>query len=140
MKRLFSHSQLDGLLVILSLGQFGLLVYGVLTLGSIPWPVSLGLTLVTAFLMCTNFQCVAHNFIHNPFFTSPGLNALFSVFNSLLIGGPQSLYRVHHLHHHKYNNDAPDPGTGTTRDLSSTWRYSRRPGYEEGLATYALLG
>ena len=49
------------------------------------------------------------------------------MFNSLLLGGPQTLYRFHHLHHHKYNNDAPDPETGTTKDLSSTWRFSRRP-------------
>ena len=50
------------------------------------------------------------------------------------------MYRLHHLNHHKYNNDAPDPETGTTRDLSSTWRHSRWPGREEGLLSYALLG
>jgi fatty acid desaturase len=44
------------------------------------------------------------------------------------------------LNHHKYNNDLPDPETGTTGDLSSTWRYSRRPEREEGILSYALLG
>jgi fatty acid desaturase len=62
------------------------------------------------------------------------------VFNSLLLGGPQTLYRFHHLHHHRYNNDAPDPETGTTKDLSSTWRFSQWPGFEEGFLSYALQG
>jgi fatty acid desaturase len=138
--RLFAHSRLDGLLVLVALVQFGLLVYGVGTFGAVPWGVSLALGLLCAFLMCTNFQCVAHNFLHNPFFTSPRLNAAFSVFNSLLVGGPQSLYRLHHLNHHRYNNDLPDPETGTTWDVSSTWRYGKPPDEEEGLLSYALLG
>jgi fatty acid desaturase len=138
--KLFSHSRLDGLLVLLALAQFGVLLYGVLTFGSVHWGVSLLVGLLSVFLMCTNFQCVAHNFIHNPFFTSRRLNSFFALFNSLLIGGAQSLYRVHHLHHHKYNNDAPNPQTGNTQDVTSTWRHSRWPGQEEGFLTYALFG
>ncbi len=138
--RLFAHSGLDALLVLVAAVQFSLLLLGVFTLGSVPWWVSLLLGLVSSFLMCTNYQCVAHNFIHHPFFASDRLNALFSVFNSLLIGGPQSLYRMHHLHHHKYNNDAPDPKTGTTRDFTSTWRHGKPPPREESLLTYSLFG
>src|SRR4051794_1617668 len=100
--KLFAHSRLDGFLVLLALAQFGLLLYGVLTFGSVPWGVSLAVGLLTVFLVCTNFQCVAHNFLHNPFFTSTSLNRLFALFNSLLLGGPQTLYRLHHLHHHRY--------------------------------------
>jgi fatty acid desaturase len=141
MKRtLFAHSRLDALLVLLALAQFAILLYGVLSVGSVAWGTSLILGLASVFLTCTNFQCVAHNFIHNPFFRSRRLNFAFSLFNSLLIGGPQSLYRIHHLHHHKYNNDAPNPGTGTTRDLTSTWRYSPWPWREESFWSYALLG
>jgi fatty acid desaturase len=68
------------------------------------------------------------------------LNVAFGIFNSLLIGGPQTLYRLHHLHHHKFNNDAIDLATGTTRDLTSTWRHSASPAREENFLTYALLG
>ena len=114
--KIFAHSRLDALLVLLALVQLAVLVYGVLGVGSVAWGTSLALGLASVFLMCTNFQCVAHNFIHNPFFSSRRLNRAFGVLNSLLIGGPQSLYRIHHLHHHKYNNDAPDPETGTTKD------------------------
>ena len=113
--KVFAHSRLDGLLVLVALGQFALLVYAVGSFGAVPWGVSAVLGLVSAFLTCTNFQCVAHNFLHNPFFTSRRLNAAFGVFNSLLVGGPQALYRLHHLNHHRYNNDLPDPATGTTR-------------------------
>jgi fatty acid desaturase len=137
--RFFAHSRSDGLLVLLAFVQFGGLVYGVATLAAMHWVVSLALGLLSAFLMGTNFQCVAHNFIHNPFFTSRRLNAAFSLFNSLLVGGPQTLYRLHHLNHHRYNNDLPDPETGTTRDLSSTYRFGKPP-KEEGFLSYSLFG
>jgi fatty acid desaturase len=139
-RKLFAHSRLDALLVLLALVQFAVLLAGVLSAGSVAWGTSLILGLASVFLMCTNFQCIAHNYIHNPFFKSERLNLAFSVFNSLLIGGPQSLYRIHHLHHHKYNNDAPNPETGTTKDLTSTWRYSPWLWREESFWSYALLG
>src|SRR5262245_35985986 len=101
-KKWFAHSRLDGLLVLLALAQFALLLYGVWTFGRAPWGVSFTVGLASAILMCTNFQCVAHNCIHNPFFTGKRLNTAFAVFNSLLLGGPQSLYLVHQLHHHRH--------------------------------------
>jgi fatty acid desaturase len=137
--KILAHSRFDAMLVLLALVQFGVLVYGVATLGAVHWGVSLAMGLSSAFLMGTNFQCIAHNFIHNPFFTSQPLNAAFGMFNSLLVGGPQTLYRLHHLNHHRYNNDLPDPGTGTTRDLSSTFRFGKPP-EEEGFLTYSLVG
>jgi fatty acid desaturase len=136
----FAHSRLDALLVLLASAQLAVLIYGVLSVGSVAWEVSAILGLASVFLMCTNFQCVAHNHIHNPFFRSRRLNSAFSVFNSLLIGGPHSLYRIHHLHHHKYNNDAVDPETGTTKDLTSTWRFSPWRWREESLLSYAFIG
>ncbi|MBV8314670.1 MAG: fatty acid desaturase [Planctomycetaceae bacterium] len=139
-RKIFAHSRLDGLLVLLAMVQLVVLLFGVLSVGAVPWGTSLILGLVSVFLMCTNFQCIAHNYIHNPFFVGRRLNMAFGVFNSLLIGGSQTLYRIHHLHHHKYNNDAPDPETGTTKDLTSTWRHSTEPGREEGILSYALLG
>jgi fatty acid desaturase len=138
--KIFAHSRLDGLLVLLALVQFAVLLFGALTFGAVPRWQSLVAGLISVYLTTTNFKCIAHNFIHNPFFRSRRLNGAYSVFNSLLLGGPQALYRLHHLNHHRYNNDPPDPATGTTGDLSSTWRYSRWPGLEEGFLSYALLG
>jgi len=136
--KLFAHSRFDGLLVLLALAQAGLLLYGTLTVGSVPWGVTVALGLVSVFLMPTNYMCIGHNFVHNPFFTSRRLNRLFAVFNSALVGTPLTLHRIHHFLHHKYNNDAIDPATGTTRDYTSTWRHGRPP-KEEGLLRYAVL-
>ena len=126
--RFFAHSGLDGLLVLLAFVQLAVLLDGAITFGTVPRWHSLAAAAVSIYLMSTNFKCIAHNFIHNPFFRSRRLNGTYSVLNSLLIGGPQVMYRLHHLNHHRYNNDAPDPVSGATSDLSSTWRYSRWPG------------
>jgi fatty acid desaturase len=136
---LFAHSRLDALFVVLAVVQFSLLVYGVLSVGVVAWPVSVGLGLLQAFLIVTNYQSIAHNFLHNPFFRNKRLNDLFGVFNTLLIGAPHSIYRLHHLRHHKYNNDAPDPVTGRVNDHTSTYRFSPDGRNEEGFVKYSLL-
>ena len=46
---------------------------------------------------------------------------------------------MHHLNHHKYNNDYKDPATGETRDYSSLFRYSKKEKQPENLITYSLL-
>jgi hypothetical protein len=43
---------------------------------------------------------VAHNFIHHPFFRSRGVNAAFSLYLSMLLGLPQTLWRDRHVAHH----------------------------------------
>ncbi len=124
------HSKLDLILVILLLVQISLF--------TLPFFYSLssfelgGLILLNVFLMGTNYQCIAHNFIHIPFFKSSSLNKLFSVLNTIGIGLPQSLYRIHHLNHHRHNNH-PDT------DESSTYRFGKN-GKEENIFTYSLLG
>ena len=47
-----------------------------------------------------NANTIAHNFIHRPFFRSRSANRGFSVFLSLVLGVPQSLWRQRHLQHH----------------------------------------
>ncbi len=43
---------------------------------------------------------ISHNFIHKPFFRRKSTNALFSVYLSVLLGIPQTLWRDRHLAHH----------------------------------------
>lgn len=43
---------------------------------------------------------IAHNFIHHPFFVSRPLNVSFSLFLTVLLGVPQTLWRERHLAHH----------------------------------------
>ncbi|HEV8604574.1 MAG TPA: fatty acid desaturase [Tepidisphaeraceae bacterium] len=47
-----------------------------------------------------NANTIAHNFIHRPFFSPRWINRLFSLYLSLLLGIPQSLWRQRHLAHH----------------------------------------
>lgn len=47
-----------------------------------------------------NANSIAHNFIHLPFFRSSAENRLYSIYLSLLLGVPQSLWRARHLMHH----------------------------------------
>lgn len=127
---MFKHSRLDAFFVVILFIQLGLLVLPFFFSFS---GMALSLfVLFNIFLAGTNYQCVAHNFIHLPFFRNTLLNRLFSLFNSLGIGVPQSFYRVHHLNHHRYNNDP-------VGDDSSTFRYGK-DGQEENIVKYSVLG
>jgi hypothetical protein len=81
------HSPWDALLVVLALGH-GLLL---LTFPSLT---------VVALGLWWNSNTVAHNFIHRPYFRPRFLNALFALYQSALLGVPQSLWRDRHLAHH----------------------------------------
>jgi hypothetical protein len=84
---LFRHSRRDAVLVGASLA------HGIVLL---LWPsifvIGIGLW------WCAN--TVSHNFIHLPFFRSRAGNMAFSIYLSLLLGLPQSLWRQRHLAHH----------------------------------------
>ena len=134
---LFAKSNLDALLVTLSICElaatFALAGY----FQRLPWAVKVGWAMLLVFANCTNYQCIAHNFIHNPFFRAKGLNRCFGVLNTLALGIPQNLYKVHHLNHHKYGSDL---NNGTTADYSSIYRFSTRPPLAETLWRYAFIG
>jgi hypothetical protein len=81
------HSKLDALLIALSAVHAAVL----LVAPSIP---------VIAVGLWWNSNTVSHYFIHLPFFRSCRCNGLYSLFLSLLLGFPQSLWRQRHLLHH----------------------------------------
>jgi hypothetical protein len=95
---LFRHSRRDAVLVAASVMQAVLLLLwpSVLTIGIGLW-------------WCAN--TVSHNFIHLPFFRSRPANAGFSIYLSLLMGFPQSLWRQRHLAHHADAQWRFRPGT-----------------------------
>ena len=124
------HTKKDFILVIIAFMQliFLILPFGInLTLLPLFF-----LALTQIYLVGLNYQCIAHNFIHNPFFCSRWLNSFFSIINTLCLGVPQSMYRIHHLNHHRFNNDP-------AKDESSTYRYGVG-GKEESIIRYSLLG
>lgn len=117
-------------LVALAVVQISLWILTLSFFNSLSILTLVALALLQAFLISTNFQVIAHNFIHHRFFQAKVLNSLFSVINSANLGAPSSLYFAHHMNHHRYNNG---PG-----DRSSTWAHGQ-PGSEESLWRYSLL-
>jgi hypothetical protein len=85
--RIFRYSSWDGLLVLMALGHGMALLL---------WPS----VLVVGFGMWWCANTVSHNFIHLPFFRTRGANAGFSIYLTLLLGVPQTLWRQRHLAHH----------------------------------------
>jgi hypothetical protein len=85
--KLFRHSRSDALLVLASLACGMILLL---------WPSMLLIAL--GLWWCAN--TVSHNFIHLPFFRSHAANTTFSIYLSLLLGFPQTLWRQRHLAHH----------------------------------------
>jgi hypothetical protein len=99
--RVLRYSTWDALFIGLSV------LHGVvlLTIPSIP---------VIALGLWWNANTIAHNFIHLPFFTSPGLNRAFSAYLTILLGFPQSVWRQRHLLHHA----GVDRRVRLTRDMA----------------------
>jgi fatty acid desaturase len=64
--------------------------------GALPLPS----ILVIALGLWWNANTIAHNFLHRPFFQSRALNRGYSMFLSVLLGVPQSVWRDRHLAHH----------------------------------------
>ena len=127
---MFKHQKRDGLLVGVMFIQLALIILPFLfelSLSSLVF-----LVIVNTFLIGTNYQCVAHNFIHNPFFKHTLINQIFSILNTLCIGIPQSIYKIHHLEHHRHNNNP-------AKDVSSTFKYGKN-GKEENIFLYSTLG
>src|SRR3954451_23826538 len=82
------YSNKDAVLVLLSLMYAALLV-------TVPS------TILIALGLWWTANTVAHNFIHTAFFRSRALNAVYSIYLSVLMGFPQELWRQRHLRHHR---------------------------------------
>jgi hypothetical protein len=81
------HSKWDALLVALSFAHGGALLLA----PSIP---------LVAIGLWWNANTVSHNFIHLPFFRFDRWNRIYSLYLTILLGFPQSLWRDRHLAHH----------------------------------------
>lgn len=86
-----------------------------------------------------NIIVVSHLFTHTPWFDSPLLNRLVSMFNSANIGQSVQAYQLTHVrNHHRYNNDKQGPD-GKTKDLSSTF-LNGPEGEHVSALRYAVFG
>jgi hypothetical protein len=86
-RELLRHSRWDAILIGLSL----LHPVAILLIPSMP---------VIAIGLWWNSNTISHNFIHLPFFRSSRWNRAYSIFLSLLLGFPQTVWRDRHLAHH----------------------------------------
>lgn len=89
----FRHSQQDAYLVALSV------------LHPIALLLAPSIALIAAGVWW-NSNTISHHFLHLPFFRSNAMNRLFSLYLTLLLGIPQSLWRDRHLSHHRGVNPA----------------------------------
>ncbi|MFI5391328.1 MAG: fatty acid desaturase family protein [Bacteriovoracales bacterium] len=128
--KLFNYSSKDAVLVLLSLLQVSLYVILAIKFHQLSLIFVVSCGIVQTVLICLNFQCVAHNFIHHPFFLSKWANNAFSIFNSISIGVPQYYYHMHHINHHAFNN--------TPQDFSSIYLHGKS-NRAEGILSYSLL-
>jgi fatty acid desaturase len=135
--RVWRHSPHDAWLVALPALQLALTLGWALTSRGLPLALNVALIVPMAVLFYFNPIVATHNFLHTPFFRSQRANELFSSVNSINLGLPQILYRVHHLLHHRYGNDPI--ANGTTQDPSSTYRFGKQ-GQQEHWVSYCALG
>jgi hypothetical protein len=105
-RRVSRYQAWDALFVALSLTQAAVLV----TAPSIP---------VIALGLWWNANTVAHNFLHRPFFRSRALNRGYSIFLSVVLGVPQSVWRDRHLAHHVGRPWRPRLDTGIALDTGA---------------------
>jgi fatty acid desaturase len=119
---LMRSSQWDAIPGALVFGHFALLVWFFFSWGALTWPERLGCGLLYTLSVGWSLDSVAHNFIHNPFFTSPLLNRAVSYVLSFTLGVPQTMYKYVHMRHHAGNSDRIGPD-GSTIDPISLYRY-----------------
>lgn len=86
--QVFRHSSNDAYLVALSVLHPMALIY----VPSIP---------VIAIGVWWNSNTISHHFLHLPFFKSNALNRIYSLYLSVLLAIPQTIWRDRHLAHHR---------------------------------------
>lgn len=137
LRPLFRYSRYDAIPAACGVAIVALIFWTFLAYDSLSWWVLAPAFFAIAWSYCWNMQCISHNFIHNPYFSSAWLNRAYSVLESLALGVPHVLYHHYHLNHHWGDSDAKGPD-GTTRDWSSIYRYGKN-GQPEGFWNYCLI-
>src|SRR5688572_19326468 len=146
------HSAWDALFAALALAHGGVL----LLLPRLPATAAalVASGFVVALGVWWNSNTIAHNFIHKPFFRCRGLNLLFGLYQSALLGIPQTVWRQRHLAHHAGRAWEPRVTPRVAAEaviVLGVWAWlaaahtgffllAYAPGYVAGLALCALHG
>ena len=134
--KLFAHSTQDAIPVVCALLHAAYLVALFLVFPFTPWWLLVPLGLLYSVSISWNINGIAHNFIHNPYFTSPLLNRALSWLLSVTMGFSQQFYDLVHHRHHQGNSDRPGED-GDTVDWLSIYRHGH-DGQPESPWTYTF--
>jgi fatty acid desaturase len=121
-RSVLAHSTWDAVPILAGLAHLGYIAAVFVAFNHLPWWGVVMAGLGYAYLIAWNINSVSHNFIHNPYFVSPGLNRAYSLILSLCMAFSQVMYDWVHTRHHIGNMDRPGPD-GTTIDPISIYRY-----------------
>ncbi|WP_448956119.1 fatty acid desaturase family protein [Labrys neptuniae] len=135
--RILRYSHWDWVPVVLGTAHFLAVIGLFLAFPHLSWWSFIGLALVYALSLSWNINSISHNFIHNAFFKSPILNAIFSFMLSITMGFSQTMYNFVHMRHHSGNMDLPDE-TGKTIDYLSIYKHGH-DGKPENVWAYTFL-
>jgi len=136
--KVFAHSTKDWIPVVCGLLHAAYIVGLFFIFPVAPWWVLLMLGVLYSVSISWNINGVAHNFIHNPFFTSKFLNRVFSWLLSVTMGFSQQFYDLVHHRHHQGNSDRKDEN-GDTVDWLSIYRHGE-DGEPESAWSYTFFG
>jgi fatty acid desaturase len=136
--KVFAWSKADAVPVLAALAHCGCLACLFFAFPHLPWWMLLPLGFLYSISISWNINGISHNFLHNPYFTSPLLNRAFSWMESVTLGFSQQFYECVHQQHHKGNSDRQDEN-GDTIDWLSIYRHGR-DGEAESVWSYTFLG
>ena len=136
--KIFAHSRKDAIPVVCALAHVAYVAFLFVIFPRATWWALLPLGFVYSVSISWNINGIAHNFIHNPYFTSKPLNRAFSWLLSVTMGFSQQFYDLVHHRHHQGNSDRPGPD-GDTVDWLSIYRHGS-DGEPESPWTYIFLG
>lgn len=134
----FRYSRWDALPALCGVAIVALIFGTFLAFDRLPWWVLVPAFIAVMSSYLWNLQCISHNFIHNPFFSSAWLNRAYGVLETFAIGVPHIFYHHYHLNHHAGDNDRKGPD-GSTRDWSSIYRYGEND-QAENFWKYCIIG
>lgn len=127
----------DAVPAALAIIHFALLIALFLAWPLMSWPARVAGGALYAFSIGWSLDSIAHNFIHNEFFSPEWLNTAMSFVISWTLGISQVMHEHIHWLHHAGNSDRPKPGS-TTIDPISIYKFGGG-GRAEPVLPYVFL-